>query len=251
VLQLHMNLLLGNAIGTMITGTAVLCFFLLLLSGLILWFPRKFTVKGFKKGLLLKWSIGWKRFFYDLHNVLGFYALLPALLIALTGLVFAFTWADNAVQFVANGVKSVEKRVIPKSTPIEGHPAATTDKVVGFLLKKHQDADMFSIRFREKDTDPLDIQVRLAKNRTHLFEWYYFDKVNAKMLMRYNDRSIIGGEKFRSMNYDLHTGAYAGILSKMLALLICLLCASMPVTGYVMWYNKFSAQKKKKKTRKH
>lgn len=245
ILNLHMNLLLGDSIGTMITGIAVVCFFVLLMTGLVLWFPRKWTKKGFKKGLMLQPDVGKKRFNYDLHNVLGFYALIPAMLICITGLVFAFSWADQSVQYVANGAKTIKKRSIPKSTPNINYPAGSTDYVVSNLLKKHDTADLFSIRFREKETDPLDVQVRLAKNRTHLFEWYYFDRNTGKMLMHYNDRNVIGGEKFRSMNYDLHTGAFAGIPSKILAFIISLICASMPVTGFIMWYNKPKPKKRK------
>ncbi|RZJ83607.1 MAG: PepSY domain-containing protein, partial [Chryseobacterium sp.] len=246
ILNLHMNLLLGDKVGTMITGISVLCFSILLISGLILWFPRRFTFKAFKKGLTLKRGVGLKRLNYDFHNVFGFYMLIPALIIALTGLVFAFAWADNSMQFLANGAKKTEKREIPKSAPSNGYPAEPTNKAVAAMLKKHPNADVFSIRFREKNTDPLDVQVRLAENRTHLFEWYYFDRTTAKLLMHYNDRNVIGGEKFRSMNYDLHTGAFAGIPTKILAIFICLICAAMPVTGFFMWYNKLAGQKKSK-----
>ena len=247
VLNLHMNLLLGEP-GTIVTGISSLCFFLLLLSGLVLWFPRKWTRKGFRKGLLIKRGTGWKRLNYDLHNVSGFYLLMPALLISITGLVFAFTWADQSVQFIANGAAIVKKRLIPKSTPSDHHPNRTTDQVVSLLLRKHADADVFSIRFREKKTDPLDVQVRLLKNRTHLFEWYYFDRVTAKLLLHYNDRTVIGGEQFRSMNYDLHTGAFAGMGTKVLAFLISLFCATLPVTGFLMWYNKPAVKTKRKVT---
>jgi uncharacterized iron-regulated membrane protein len=245
VLNLHMNLLLGDSIGTMITGIAAACFFILLLSGLVLWFPRKWTKKGFKKGLLLQSGVGKKRFNYDLHNVMGFYILIPAMLICITGLVFAFSWADQSVQYLANGAKTVKKRSIPASTANSAYPALPTDRVVENLLTKHHTADLFSIRFREKVTDPLDVQVRLAKNRTHLFEWYYFDRNTGKLLMQYNDKTVIGGEKFRSMNYDLHTGAYAGMPSKILAFIISLICATMPVTGFIMWYNKSQPKKRK------
>jgi len=238
VLNLHMNLLLGDPVGTMITDISVSCFFILLLTGLVLWFPRKWTKKGFRRGLVFKRGTGWKRLNYDLHNISGLYVLIPALLITITGLVFAYTWADDSVQYLANGAKVVKKRIIPKSSPSESYPPATTNAVVKALLLKHADADVFSIRFREKDTDPLDVQVRLARNRTHLFEWYYYDRNTGKLLMHYNDRTVGGGEQFRSMNYDLHTGAFAGIPTKILAFLISLVCAAMPVTGFLMWYNK-------------
>ena len=245
MLSLHMNLLLGDKIGTLITGISALCFFVLLLSGLYLWFPRKWTKKAFKRGIALKGDVGMKRMNYDLHNVLGFYALIPALLIVITGLVFAFSWADQSVQFLANGAKSVKKRSIPKSTPNDTYPAHPTDSVITTLLHLHPQADVFSIRFREKDTDPLDVQVRQAKNRTHTFDWYYFDRNDGQLLMKYGDRDIKGGERFRSMNYDLHTGAFAGLPTKIVAFLAALICASMPITGFLIWYHRPVPKKKK------
>jgi uncharacterized iron-regulated membrane protein len=237
-LSLHRNLLLGDTIGGIVTGTSALCFFVLLLSGLILWFPRKWKAKAFKRALVLKSDVGGKRLNYDLHNMSGFYILIPVLLICITGLVFAFDWADKSVQFVANGAKATEKRTIPLSTPNKIYEPVAADSVITLLLHIHPEADVFSIRFREKNTDPLDVQVRLAKNRTHLFEWYYFDRNNGKLLMKYGDQDVKGGEKFRSMNYDLHTGAYAGIPTKLLALFVALICAAMPVTGFFIWYNR-------------
>lgn len=238
VLSLHRNLLLGDTIGGLVTGISALCFFVLLLSGLILWFPHKWTLKAVKKGLAFKRGVSNKRFNYDLHNISGFYILIPALLICITGLVFAFDWADQSVQYVANGANAPQKRVIPLSTPNKVYNSVAADEAIAGLLRVHSGADVFSIRFREKDTDPLDVQVRLAKNRTHLFEWYYFDRNNGQLLMKYGNSAIKGGEKFRSMNYDLHTGAFMGLPSKIFAFLVSMICAAMPVTGFIMWYNK-------------
>lgn len=249
ILNLHMNLLLGDSVGTMVTGISTLCFFILLLSGLILWFPKKWKAKTFKKGLVFKRGVGIKRLNYDLHNILGFYALIPALLISITGLVFAFTWADQSVQFVANGGKTIDKRIIPLSTPNETYHPQATDSAINNLFKLHPQADVLSIRVRDKNTDPMDVQVRLAKNRTHVFEWYYFDRNNGKLLMKYGDQDVKGGEKFKSMNYDLHTGAFAGIPTKIFAFFVSLICATMPITGFIMWYNKGKKSKKKKSLR--
>lgn len=244
VLSVHRNLLLGDTVGGLVTGASCVCFFVLMLSGLILWFPRKWKAKTIKKGLVFKRGVRGKRLNYDLHNILGFYSLIPALLICITGLVFAFDWADHAVQYVANGAKAPEKRIIPLSTPNETYDAKSADSVVNLLLHIHSKADLVSIRFREKDTDPLDIQVRLSKNRTHLFQWYYFDRQNGKLLMKYSDQDVKGGEKFRSMSYDLHTGAFAGIPTKLFAFFISLICAAMPVTGFLIWYHRGKRKKK-------
>ena len=250
VLNMHMNLLLGKPVGTLITGISCLCFLVLLVSGLFLWWPKKWKLKSFRKGLVLKENAGFKRRNYDLHNVLGFYTLLPAILICITGLVFAFDWADNSMQFAINGGKAVEKRSIPKSSSNEDYRPEAIDGVVASLLRLHSQADVLSIRFREKDIDPLDVQVRLAEKRTHLFTWYYFDRNSGKLLLKYGHEDIKAGEKFRSMNYDLHTGAFAGLPTKLLAFFVSLICASLPVTGFIVWYNRTQGKNKKRKGRK-
>jgi uncharacterized iron-regulated membrane protein len=44
------------------------------------------------------------------------------------------------------------------------------------------------------------------------------------------------------MNYDLHTGAVLGLTGKIFAFLISLLIASLPITGFYVWWGR----KKKK-----
>ena len=73
VLALHRNLLLRREIGLLIIGSSVLVFVFMLISGLILWLPKK--LKGLKQRLVFLWknTTKWKRKNYDLHNILGFY----------------------------------------------------------------------------------------------------------------------------------------------------------------------------------
>ncbi len=238
VLSTHLNLLLGEHIGTWVTGISVACFLVILITSVVIWWPAKWKKKTLKSKLAVKWDAGTKRFNYDLHTVFGIYALVPLFIICLTGLVFAFSWADSSVQYVANGAKTVKKRSIPKSTPNADYNSSTLNYRMAELLKAHADADVFSIRFREKPTDPLDVQVRLAQKRTHIFRWYYFDRNNGKLLLKYGSNNVKGGEKLRSMNYDLHTGAYSGLFTKLIALSASLICASLPVTGFYIWWHK-------------
>jgi len=238
VLSLHLNLLLGEHIGGLITGISVTSFFVILLSSVVIWWPAKWKRKNLKAKVTIKRGTGLKRFNYDLHTVLGIYILIPVMIICITGMVFAFDWADSSVQFLANGAHTVKKRKTPKSSPSAEYGSGAMDRAVAGLLLRHPGADVFSIRFREKKTDPLDIQVRLAEKRTHVFQWYYFDRNSGELLMQYGSDNVKGGEKLRSMNYDLHTGAYAGIFTKIFAFVISMICASLPVTGFLVWNNK-------------
>ena len=68
--------------GKMIVGVSTLMFVVVLISGIIVWWPR--TRKALKNSLKISGTKGWKRFWYDLHVAGGMYALV--LLLAMSAL---------------------------------------------------------------------------------------------------------------------------------------------------------------------
>jgi len=40
------------------------------------------------------------------------------------------------------------------------------------------------------------------------------------------------------MNYDIHVGAIAGLTGKVIAFLASLVSASLPVTGFIIWFDR-------------
>jgi len=51
------------------------------------------------------------------------------------------------------------------------------------------------------------------------------------------------------MNYDIHVGAIAGMPGKIIAFLASLLSASLPVTGFIIWWDR-EKRKRQSKRRK-
>lgn len=80
--------------GKMIVGTATLMFVLILVSGVVIWWPR--TGKALKNSLKIVTGKGLPRFLYSLHVAGGMYALLFLLVMALTGLTWSFPWYRTA-----------------------------------------------------------------------------------------------------------------------------------------------------------
>lgn len=76
--------------GKMIVGTSTLMFVFVLISGIVVWWPR--TRKALKNSLKIVANKGWRRFWYDLHVAGGMYALVFLLAMALTGLTWSFQW---------------------------------------------------------------------------------------------------------------------------------------------------------------
>lgn len=80
--------------GKLVVGISTLLFVFVLISGVIVWFPRKW--KLLKNSLKLSVNKGWRRFWYDLHVAGGVYALVLLLALALTGLTWSFPWYRTA-----------------------------------------------------------------------------------------------------------------------------------------------------------
>lgn len=63
-----------HLLGEMIVGTATLMFVFVLISGIVIWWPR--TKKVLKNSLKIVINKGWRRFCYDLHVAGGMYTLI-------------------------------------------------------------------------------------------------------------------------------------------------------------------------------
>ena len=53
-----------------------------------------------------------------------------------------------------------------------------------------------------------------------------------------HDREKNAGERLVEMNYDIHVGAIGGLTGKIIAFIASLVCASLPVTGFLVWWGK-------------
>lgn len=78
------------SVGKVIVGISTLLMVVVLVSGLIIWWPR--TRKALHNRLQVSCTKGWRRFWYDSHVALGFYSTLFLLVMALTGLTWSFGW---------------------------------------------------------------------------------------------------------------------------------------------------------------
>ena len=246
---MHMNLLLGKKIGHPLVGYSTVIFIILLITGMVLWWPKKWTKRSAKQSFAFDFKLTWKRINYDLHNVLGFYSLLFALIICITGLVFSFPafktfYVDSLNTFSAETVKKKEN-----FEPVPQKLESSLDNALLFALQKHPDADMMSIRLRDSTEEFHDIQIRMLKDRTGKFNWYYFNQSDGQVSKVKSSEAGKVGDKLAGLNFDLHVGNIWGYPTKILAFVISLICASLPVTGFLVWWNK-RKPKKKSKTKK-
>lgn len=91
MMRLHRWLLDGSrTVGKQVVGYSVLLMVLIILSGLVIWWPKNRA--QMKANLKIKTSATKARFWRDLHVSGGFYMALALLVLALTGLTWSFPW---------------------------------------------------------------------------------------------------------------------------------------------------------------
>jgi uncharacterized iron-regulated membrane protein len=79
-----------------------LLFGALILLGVVLWLPRKWSWKAIRASIAFRNGLRGKARDWNWHNVIGIWCALPLLLIVLTGVVMSFGWA-NALLFRLTG----------------------------------------------------------------------------------------------------------------------------------------------------
>lgn len=242
----HRALWLPHAIGSRIVGVATLIFFFLLISGLINWWPRTFKNGFWKNGFRIAWRAPSMRIFYDLHNVLGFYVLVFALAIATTGLVWSFDWFGNGLYYITSGGKQKMEHHHPHSNPANAVLAADSgisalDRAYYKALAEEPNPERIYITpYPADEEDAIEIVFYQKKGKFYSSNEYFYDQYTVEPLRIDGDRYAEAGfgDRLEMMNHDIHTGAILGLPGKILAFFVSLICASLPITGFIMWKKK-------------
>jgi uncharacterized iron-regulated membrane protein len=258
VLNGHRFLWMPFEIGRPVVNYGTLVFVVLLITGLVWWYPKKWTKSTRDKSFKIKWDGSFKRVNLDLHNVLGFYSLLFLLAIAMTGMVYGIKWYSEGLYWVTSGGDSLPGRDREaNSDSLMAHkfytPQQAIDKAWTTVIAKHPKSEGFYYSFPDTAKAKSAIFVTIYPNSGQFYnnQSYSFDQHTLKELPR---DKVYGaacdgapfGTKLRKMNYDIHVGSILGFPGKVLAFLSSLIGASLPVTGFLVWWGKRNKKDKKK-----
>ncbi|QNR83807.1 PepSY domain-containing protein [Pedobacter riviphilus] len=245
VKMIHWSLLINHPIGQQIIGWSTFIFVFLLISGMVMWWPKNLKKSNFDKSFKVKWKAKFKRINYDLHNVLGFYAMLICLMLALTGLVWAFQWFQATVYVVSSGTTTRPKMVEVKSDSTKTIASIPFDIAFEQAKKIFKNEDRIAMSPAGGGTATIYATGYRGKETFWNYDVLQFDQYSGKLLHRTNHSEKNGGETVIGMNYDIHVGAILGLTGKIIAFFASLIAASLPITGFIIWWGK---RKKKKKT---
>lgn len=252
--------------GKMIVGTSTLMFVFVLISGVVVWWPR--TRKALKNSLKIVANKGWRRFWYDLHVAGGMYALVFLLAMALTGLTWSFQWyrtgfyktfgvevqpsmghGNAAANATAKGGKREESpegrsgRPEGRSRRPEGRkhsPYTNWQQVYEQLAEANPDYKLISV----SDGSASIALPRFGNQRGT--DRYKFNPRNGEITETTLYKDLDNSGKIRGWIYSVHVGSWGGMLTRILTFIAALVGASLPLTGYYLWIRRLMKRKIKR-----
>jgi uncharacterized iron-regulated membrane protein len=245
VLDLHTHLLMGD-FGNAIIKVNVLIFFIMCVSGLILWWPKQ--KRFFKQAVRINFRTKhWKRLNRDLHTVLGFYALIVLFIISLTGMFMVYDSVKQLAGFVTHSpVPEKEEKL--RSVRGETGVKYSIDKAYATMASMYPGATETFVTPAGDSTGSIRVLMRYPYAITRRQNSMVFDQYSGKVLKTELYTQYTGYDYVAKSNYNLHTGKVAalGIGSKIIWFLVALIAASMPVTGFMIWLGGKSRRKSRK-----
>ena len=238
--SLHRWLLAGD-VGKLIVGISTSIFLFILITGIILWWPK--TKAKLKQHLTLKWA-GWKRINHDLHVVIGFYTAIFLFAFAFTGLAWSFEWFNNGIYWITG---TENKRPEPPASVVASTTPMGIDQILEIAQHEVPNAVFYTIN-KPKDSTAAYAVTVMPIDPVHekASDQYFFDQYTGKLLgtALYKDRNL--GQRVRGIFYPIHVGSIGGTAGRIIAFLACIAGVTFPITGTILWINRLSKEKKKK-----
>lgn len=253
--------------GKIIVGTSTLMLVFVLISGIVIWWPR--TRKALKNSLKIVANKGWRRFWYDLHVAGGMYTLIFLLAMSLTGLTWSFQWYRTGFYKVfgvevqpSMGHGNAAANATARSGKPEGReggaetrdgksesrkgrggraegrgghrhsPYANWERVYEQLAQANPDYRQISV----SDGSASVATDRFGNQRAT--DRYKFNPRNGEITETTLYSDLENSGKIRGWIYSVHVGSWGGMLTRILAFIAALIGASLPLTGYYLWIRK-------------
>ncbi|MBO9618578.1 MAG: PepSY domain-containing protein [Niabella sp.] len=242
VMKMHRWLLMEQGTGRIIVGIATIIFAVMLLSGIILWLPRR--LRYWKQGLTILFRGKWKRINHDLHNTLGFYSFIFLLIMALTGLCWSFNWYRTGASKILGAEIFGSKKEKPMQAAQGAGTMLSPDEVFKIAGRELNYQGTTRLGFPEGKGAAFTI----SKNNADAWNTAAADKLtidaySGSVLKKEVFASKTAGQKIAASIRSIHTGEIFGWCSKIIYFISCFIATSLPVTGTFIWINKMKKKK--------
>jgi uncharacterized iron-regulated membrane protein len=172
----------------------------------------------------------------DLHSVAGIYAVIIAIVISLTGLIYTYAWGSG-YQYASQ--KTEANDMFSKPMLSESPPGAKDLPIDRFVEIGHEKmpGETLTIWF-PRVPNAVYMVFSSSDYGASVHRMLFIDRATGEIL---DDRRLSQSKPlywFEKWNYPLHVGSVLGLTSKTLWLVTCVVLMTSPVTGVWMWWER-------------
>ena len=232
--------------GRAITGACNLAFLFLIVSGVYLWFPRRWTRSAFAAVSLPSLRLRGKARDFNWHNAIGLWSAPALFLIVLTGVLMSYPWATNLL-YRATGTEP-PARSGPAGDRRERPGAVIVPNGLDKLWERagQQAAgwQIISVRFASSPNAPVPFMIEGGqRGRADLRAMLTLDPKTGEVVKWEPFASYNLGRQFRTWARWIHTGEAAGLPGQIIAALASAGAAVLVWTGFALSWRRFSGRK--------
>jgi uncharacterized iron-regulated membrane protein len=224
---LHVRLATGD-VGRMILRWSAVAMLFSLASGLYLWWPMK------RAGIHGDWR--GRRFWFDLHNAVGIWSLLPLFVLAGTGTVIGFEdRAKSLIDKVAGSAALRAPQTTTRQQPAPDATPITPDDAVAIVRAEMPDAVPYRVQMPQFGGVYQVALMYEAERITGAQNSVAVDPYSGRVIFSARSRDSSAAERILATNAAIHTGNVFGMPSRIIACLASVTLALQAVSGLLMW----------------
>ena len=257
--------LLGSSsgVGKLLTGICTLVLVFILITGILMWLTNR--NKPLKASLAIHVTKGWGRFWHDLHVAGGIYTTIFLLAMALTGLTWSFSWYRTGF-YACFGVESSEKggahgeggnshgegrgsRGEGRYTHGDGrnNHEGNHGEGRGFHRRspyRHWEDVLNEVALKNPGYQQITLKPEVAevvpegRLSMRAADKYSYDRRSGEITDVQLYSAGKKDTKVRSGVYMVHTGSWGGFITRILNFLAAFIGATLPLTGYWLWFRR-------------
>ena len=235
--ELHANLLAGET-GRQIAGWSGFAAAILLVSGVISWWPRG----SWHKALAFKSHAVSIRRLRDLHKLSGLYSLLLLIVVVVTGAFLALPEVKS--QILATAIKAPNPIPAPLSVATNGRQISVNHALAA-ASRALPEAQLAFIDVPGQGREPFRMRVQVPGDPHRRFpsSFVFVDQHSGRVLavhdIRRGNASTIAASWIRT----LHDGTVGGVAVRILFAVLGVVPAFLFITGLLRWSRRLSARR--------
>jgi uncharacterized iron-regulated membrane protein len=233
----------GRNVGRTITGVCNLAFLFLVMTGMYIWLPRRWSWPQFRAVLLFRGGLAGKARDFNWHNVIGIWCAVPLFFVVLGGVMISFPWATNLLYRVTGSEPPPAARPAAPaggSAPARAVSLRGLDRAWGVAQRQVEGWQTVTIRVPASERAPFSFLIAEShRGRPDKRSTLTVDRQTGAVRDHETFASYNTGRRWRMWLRFIHTGEALGVAGQTIAGVVSAGGAVLVWTGIALCWRRF------------